>query len=258
MEAAAKTKEVVQTDGNNPVNFKQLIISVVLLIILVGSIFSFVPFLDNVNEVKEHEKLYPEIEKKFNSKELNLFKKYKSQLPKEYADELITIKRTHKAEITEYKKRKEEIIEKQNVFGFDSISTFLQYMGMYVSFIALSICAFIYKRVEDKTAGLIFEILFIGCVLIGFFFIQYALYQGTNIPHIFHYLAFVLYIVLSVFLFKILHKYLENFGFYSIAIKKLNGLLLSHPTKYISPNKRNQYLTDTLEKIDETLYPNEE
>ncbi len=251
-------KETDQTDGKNPINFKQLIISVVLLITLVGSIFSFVPFLDNVNEVKEHEKLYPKIEKKYNSEELGLFKKFKNQLPKEYADELIKIKRSHKAEITEYKIRKKAIIEKQNVFGFDSISTFLQYMGMYVSFIALSICAFVYKRVEDKTARLIFEILFLGCVLIGFFFIQYALYQGTNIPHVFHYSAFILYILLSIFLFNILHKYLKNFAFYSIEIKKLNGLLLNHPTKYISPNKRNQYLTDTLEKIDETLYPKEE
>ena len=251
-----KMKVTGQQDGNSYVNYKQIFISVFLLVFLVGSIFSYVPFLNQVDEIAEHKKLYPKIEEKANNLELALFKKYKEQLPKGYSNELIKIKKNTQREVKNYKLKKTEIKNKQMFFSFYNKSSFFQYMGMYLAFIALSICSFIYVRVKDKTAKFVFELIFFGSILIGLFFIHYALYENSDIPRGYHYIAAISYILLSVITLFTLHKYLKNYSFYSAAIQKLNGLLINHPTKYISPEKHKEYFVDTVNKIDETLYPN--
>ncbi len=254
MAEADKTKGTDLLDGETKINYIQVLLSVFLLLTILGSIFSYVPFQNEVDLVEEYKTLYPKIKDSTNQKELSLFKEFKSQLPKEYVTRLKKIKQHDFKSVQAYKKRKEQLVKEQNVFGFIHLEAFLQYIGMYLSLIALSIAGFIGARIKDNSAKKIFDIIYFLGILIGIFFVYYAVYDEADFPRAVHYFVFISYIIISFLILRSVHYYLINFKFYSSVIKKLNSLLLTHSLKYIHPNKKEKYIHDTVEEIDKTIY----
>ena len=224
-----------------------------LLILSVGSIFIYQTQPDDFL-VKEHEKKYPLLDSIRNEKELILFKSYFENLPKEYREELKKIKQAYHSDFLEYKSKKKALIQEHNYFGFKHRKAFWTYVGMFLCLIGVSISGFIAPYIRDKTPKLILNTLFSIGIMIGVFFIYWAIYDEFDLILAQHYFAAFSFILGSILMLLTLHKYLINYPFYMTSISQLNKWILLKALNFISNDKKQKYIEESIKHIERTLY----
>ena len=230
-----------------------MLLILMLSIFTIGSIFINTP-MDSTDYVEEHKKQYKQKDIMRNENELTLFKKYAESLPDGYKRELKKIKVDFNVWYENYEREKKIKIENQNFFGFKNRKTFWTYIGMLLTIIGLCFSANIGLYVKDDRAKIILSWLYFLTTTSAVLYIHWALSVNSDLPAWQHATIAFIYFLGSFIIIKSTHQYLKNFPFYMTSISQLNKWILLKALNFISNDKKQKYIEESIKHIEKTLY----